>query len=619
MLNPQLSLCNLTPLTLVEVIVEKCANFFQDGACQSTAANPCYRTNNTCTDQCNYACSTESYWFSTCKIPSHLGIYNYVPNVLSTQHEPTKLKLGQTFSTRGKITVCFQDAPHTDEGFDSSWPRGAIPIRCPEDMPGTLWGRLLARHKNLEGLRVNVYTGFCEYELLCQFNKQSYFIDSHTGPDNACKFCLILKDPLVLAEKSKCPNNESKLVATSNLGSEFPLPFTLGGPMDGLDTDGGNPYALIGSNLLQNNYLVGDKEQDDCFKRLRHICVGKEVMRVRAVKSDDVFPAGWNIQLIERGACGSEISAHDGGSPISLAETFKGHIAEIIKQLFDCMDLEATGLSCCEDDPFCIIDWDSFDEFICCRPLDIITEDVVVCKGETVKTLLDELSAEFMFFLYYDAVDGKIRIKALKPPECDEEIHEVAECDPVDGSFTQRKTDDFYNVVEYDHTIVDCSSGLSAENLADTTAYADADVLRKPCDRRKHKQRSIKSFNSRWISRSNAYLAKTYGYRWALVRECVGKEISFEFTNEYADVFFELGGFNRICHHKAPQDTEGNPTRDLWIVKGIAPSEKCTRVSFERMPFNDNISPALNCDTNCPTFVTDVLDDCENDDCVGIW
>lgn len=604
--------CSGERVTLVEIILDGCENTFGQAPCTATGVE-CYNTWNTCKDKCNFSCTTNSYWFSTCNAPPHL-VPNYTANIINVESSATSLELGRSFSTRGRIKITFQDAAHNDSGFDPYWPRGAIPIVCAEDMPGTLFGRWIERVKYFENRRANVYHGFADRPL-CDFVKESYFIDSVSGPDGNCRVSFTLKDPLILADdkNAQCPSSETKVVATQVVGNEFRKSFTLGAQLDGKD-DGDEPFSEVGNFLLQNNYFLGDPVQDACFTRLRYICIGNEVLEVKA-EVNNATPRGWNIRLIDRAACGSELSEHSAGSTISFAETFENsHVGDVVlRLLLECSEIQEIAIACCEDDPISLINFDSFKDFQCQSPLSLISQ-TIICKPVGLTTLLNELSDQFLFFLYFNSETGKIDIRSLSPPNCDIEVLTIDECEMT--GFTKKTVGKHFNQVQYNIETIDCSKSVSAENLSDSIVTLNADSLLVPCLRREFKTRSVKTINSRWINRNNQFVAQANSERWLMLRNCPASQVSFKLPIDRGKCF-SLGGYAKI-HHPKLQDVDGGYLDDLWLLKGKSVQDNDMCMTFERTEFDGTTAPCFNCDTECPTNVISV-DKCELDNCVGVW
>lgn len=606
--------CRDQRVTLIEVIMDVCANVFNTNPC-SAAGEPCYNTFNTCRDHCNYACEPKSYIFTTCEVPPHLAI-QYTPNVRSVSNSGTQLSLGKTFSTRGRISIDFDDIPHNDLGFDPYWPRGAIPI-CPSDKPGTLLGRWIARTEYFQNRRVNVYDGYCD-QALCEFTKRSYFIDSIAPSGDAGKVTMVLKDPLILVsdKAAVCPSNDARLVAPRIEGNEFPLEFLLGGALDNNEGEDDQPYSQIGQFLFQDNYLAGDPAQDLFFTRLTHVCVGSEVLRVQP-EINSAVPQGWNVRLLERATCGTEISAHKIGDQVSAAETFnKQHIADVICRLLtECSEIQEIALACSGDVEE-IIDFESFEAYRCARPLNY-TGEVIICKAEGITTLLDQISEEFLLFLYYDPDMGKIRILDFAPPDCDAEIETIDECEMQKNSLSLRRDTDWNNVVSIYYDITDCSKSLSKSNSNSLAIRVDSDTLRSPAERRKFRARNNKEIVSRWFDSCNSFLPKTMAERRLQLDGTPGLTATIGVKYDKGECF-NYGQYVRLNHARI-QDIHGEPSTDLWYVTGKSVQGSFTSMTLRRTPFDNGIVAGFNCDTSCPTIAVEVPDDCAVVDCNGVF
>lgn len=599
----------------MELELDVCANTFSQAPC-TAAGEPCYNTWNTCRDKANFTCATRSLLFSTCRLPQHIGGSNYFPNILSITESPTRLRLGQTITTRGRIDVTLQDAANTDQYLDPYWPRGAIPI-CPEDMPGTLFGRLFARHKFLENRRVVIHRGFST-KPLCDFRREVYFIDSYSGPDSEGRVQIRLKDPLILAEDkaAQCPTPIDRLAATQVAGNEYRKPFQLGVALDAIDDDPDDdeellPYAQIGNFLLSENYLAGDPRQDAFFARARHVCVGSEVLEVRG-EINNAAPRGWNLRLVARASCGSELKSHDVDAKMVVAETFENmHVADaLLRLLLECSEIQDIAVACCEDEPEELIDFDSFEALRCSSPLNYI-QKAVICKPVGVTKLMDELSEQFMTFVYWDRKSGKIKAQPLRPPDCNQTVNVIEECSIV-GTINMLTPGPQYNQITYYVDPIDCSKPVSKENSGSSITSITGDALNEPCDRRERKSRSAQELISRWITPGNSYIATAMGERKLLMNKCKPAPISLQLLREQADCF-ELGGFARI-HHDMFQSVTGEFSDEYFLITGeVSKEEGCVELTLERVPFDGTLAPCLNCDTDCPTRASIVPP------CNGIW
>lgn len=610
--------CHEQRVTIAEFILDGCGLTFSEGACSGTGV-PCYNTFNTCPVKCDFECAAQRFWFTDCPTVPPQIVPQYVANIVSVSATPTTLEIGKAFSTRGRVKLCMRDAPHNDSGFDPyrNERHDVIPI-CPEDMPGTLLSRWIQRVKYFENRRVNIYSGYTD-QALCDFTKQSYFIDRVEPAGSNGLVCFNLKDPLILADNknAQCPRQENKLLATQSVGAEFPFPFTLAAQLDGLnDPDSEEqsfPFAQVGGFLLDNNYLLGDPQQDKCFTNLRHVCIGNEILEVRAVVNN-ATPRGWNIQLVNRGACGSEIDEHRAGEQIRLAETFeKQHIADVICRLLsDCAEIEEVAAICCGEEHDALIDYNSLIQLRCEMPMAYVSR--IVCESTGITTLLNELSEQFLFFLHFDSTIDRIKFQAFRPPDCDQPIPCIRLCD-YEAGMTVGISDERYNEIAYLHTPVDCSEDVDAQNSAVADITLQADALNEPCARRTWKTRRRKQIESGWIDGCNAYLAKANAERWAMVRECPPETVRISTSFRVGNVI-ELGSFVNLEHPQL-QDIHGNPTQDLFFVKSKTTNSDCTQLQLERAAYFNDVVPCFDCDSDC-AFALEPADDCEGQ-CTGVW
>ena len=611
------------PIFIAEIVLDQCENQFGQAPCTATG-DPCYNTWATCKDPCNFIkdCNGKSFWFSSCEVPKQLQLYNVLPWVIESTITtiPTKALIGETFSTQGGGSFCVLDLPHTDQYFDPYWPRGAIPI-CPEDMPGTLMARWLRRVKIFEGRRINIYRGDCSMMDLCEFARETYVLEQPTGVSKDGRICFQYKDILSVTRNAVVPRGTPKLVSTTVGGPAQGL-LPLGVDMDGVPTDsqpGADPYQSIGALALQGNYVRGDLDQDTCLMGIKHIQVDSEIVGVNPV-SINAIPSGWNFNINERGACGSQIAPHKRGTQVKLCRTFPCgmHKAMVVCEILEETQVSDVFVLCCNDEPRQLINFDSFREYICCHPYDVLTEDVVICEPESAKKLLDELASEMLFLLYPKA--GTIQMQSLKPP-CDlGDVIEIEECMTVQNSFNI--PDDIrggasFTTVRYG--VRDWSkSATSKDNFIAAQVYTLEDAFLKTCEKNGWLFNNPFEITSRWIGIRGEYQAQTAAERLLLFKSCPQPPAEFQVLKYVADCL-EFGQY-AILSQDEVQGTDGQSSADLWLINGIWPNElgTCYNISALRLPYTLDQFKQLTCDGECAFIFGSITDACDPD-CVAVY
>ncbi len=614
--------CAPDPILIAEFILDECEHEFGVAPCTATG-DPCYKDWNNCRDRCNFQknCDGKSIWMSTCDIPKQLGIFNYLPWIVksSIQWNPSTALLGETFSTRGGGSFCVRDLPHTDQGFDPYWPRdGFIPL-CPEDMSGTLISRWVERVKYFEGRRINLYSGHCDMEDICDFNKQSFLLDNPRGPNADCEFCFEYKDIINATEGKQVPDQSDKKIAVFS-GDPFPFPMTLGVDLDGVpdeDDPDAAPFSQIGLPLLVDNYHQGEPEQDACILNTKHICIDGEALPVRAYTNNAV-PAGWNFFLEGRAACGSTLKAHERGAEITLAKTYPCgmHIGNVICDVLIASGIEETFTLCCEEDGPSVIDFDALKQWICENPHAQLTEDVLICEPEDLNDLLSSLSVDFGFLLLQK--NNRVFIRSIRP-ECEEDIVVINTCDIEKLTYSvDDDLQDRFSQIIIRHAVRDWTQAIEEGNHASTTKVLYTDVEEEQCDKKGWAYTKTKEIDTRWFGRRSEFLAQTAAERLLLLLNCPPKRAKFSILQSKAQCLC-VGDKVKLQYRKA-QNMEGEFSDKLWMVQSAAPIETgvCHEIVMQEMPFDESTYACFTCEGNCPSVIPEQTDDC-NSDCLAVF
>ena len=568
--------CRDNPIILAEIILDQQA----DGNTFNLIQNPCA-----------FQCEAISYWFSNCKnMPPHLPAPTEGQYIIeSLTHNPTKLEYGETFSTRGTIKLCMHDLPDCNgEGYWLS--------------------KFIAKQKFFKNRVVNIYTGTCDQPLEC-LHKETYLIDYVDQiPDADCRICFTLKDPLSITENATCPNKPEELTVLR-------MPYELDSVGD--STADNNPFEHMGKLLFPEGYT--EQEVLECILPAKYICIGDELIRVEPEET----ATGWNLKLIDRGACDTPIGSHSLGSEFSIPQLYnRTHVTTVIEDLIKrCIDIETVFSVCCPDGNQNIIDWQSFDIYKCENPYHYIC-DTVICKPVRISQLLKELAQVFLFTLYYDSDTGTIKIKSIKPPNCgDPEVETITECMLAKDSFSRSKSYDSYNRVVIYHTLRNCTGEPSKDNLTEYKASINTESLFDICEQHGQKGVNTLELSTRFINSCNAYVAAASADRWLALRSCDGLEVRISVLKEVADCF-ALGDFLKIEHDKI-RNYLGEFDDSFWYMKGKSHAGYgCVDITIERLNydrtwahcFSECCGPPECCDVPAVAF-----DFCTSNECLGIW
>lgn len=190
------------PVTLVEIVLDKCANVYGTSPCTASLATgyECRNTRKTCQDGINYLnTSTQTYKFSDRLIPGS----DYLPCIVRTSLSPVKITPGQPFGQRAKIEITLSDFPHHDRGID---PYVTTRPYTPEEQ-GTFWGKLIASNPYFQGRSLLLKKGYIDETGTLQTSTEYYVIEDISGLDSNGNAKIIAKDILKLAddERAQCP------------------------------------------------------------------------------------------------------------------------------------------------------------------------------------------------------------------------------------------------------------------------------------------------------------------------------------------------------------------------------------------------------------------------------
>jgi len=151
----ELAAISRTPVELVVITLDYCAETFGVGACTATGSGDakCFNTYKYCKDTANYNKSTKDYEFSSADVPiAKLGFQGPRPYIEEIEYLPTEIRDNLTIT--GKTYITMYDEPDTDIGIDPYyWGRT-------DHSQSTFWKKLIARNPNYIGRRIRIYHGF---------------------------------------------------------------------------------------------------------------------------------------------------------------------------------------------------------------------------------------------------------------------------------------------------------------------------------------------------------------------------------------------------------------------------------------------------------------------------
>lgn len=571
-------------IRLVELKLDHCANTNGQAPCEATEL--CYNTPSTCRDFCNYACGTKSLWLSDCQLPTSFG-FDSVPNLIDWDETPPVADDGDVFSERGAITLTFADHAYNDRELDPYQARryGTIPI-CHTDVPGTFWGRLRARHKNLRERMICFWTGPEDGEFPADFHQNQYIISDvrWTGE----RFIIEALDILWIADEefSGCPRQENY----QPINADFPQPLFVANEL-------ASDYVRPSPNtqfILSSTYPQGELPQD-----LTVVCVGTEIMQVRVFDLKPFDPDSEQVIVLwhgflndqdPRGVAGTQVGSHSVGADIVIPMVFRQgeHVAEAVRRLMlECVRIDEVMQRCCVDTGESALCLESLNEYRECYPGDLIGKDVYLCDPEQgVRELLNELATDYQFAVFVDQRTGKIVMRKIATPPCD--VPALEECDIIGDPEMTTEIDRQASVTIVDYCPQDASRPVGTDNKLFTLVYATEDAVLEPCARLEYPTIREDRRGSRWYHPRVQYLIDLNLRRRAEWRRCEPILVALQVDrNAWPADLWLLDYFT--IDHTAPgfQGENGTGSGNLWLLRSAKLSRdgKCYEITARSTPY----------------------------------
>jgi hypothetical protein len=187
-------------LCFVEIDVDYCSLSYGVSPCTAsiptTGAIKCFNTLKTCQDSANFANAPVTLRFAmpTSYLPKDIAA---IPSIRGVSYSPAILSLGEDLGQRAKVSVTFEDHPHSDTGagFDKYLAdRTYDPFKR-----GSFWSKFRARQPFLQGRKLRLIRGFLG-QALEDMETRHFLIESFDGPTSDGTYTLTAKDTLKLAD-----------------------------------------------------------------------------------------------------------------------------------------------------------------------------------------------------------------------------------------------------------------------------------------------------------------------------------------------------------------------------------------------------------------------------------
>lgn len=368
------------PISIVELHLDYCSLDYGVAPCTAeigtTGIRKCYNTRFTCQDVSQYAnyVETKTYRFSTpnANTPANM---NFFPSVRNVGFSPTKIDPGKSLGRRGQCTITLQDHPHHDVTIDKYVDeRSYIPYDT-----GTFWAKFKVRNRYYNGRIIRVYSGYLTEPFNWNnFQTRTYVIDQIDGPSSDGRVTITGRDILKLAddERAVCPRpTVARIDADMAVG-------------------GGNADLLpVGAG---SNFNDGD-----------YVRIDKEIIRINTVAGDNII---YNVG--DRGQFNTDDKTHSADDAVQLCKYFyQDQVADIIKELL--VDYGNVPIAYIDDDEWDTEAEDWLEDFVFTA---IITEPTGVTK------LINELIQNSTSYIFWNEIEEKVKLIAIKPPEIPPQI-----------------------------------------------------------------------------------------------------------------------------------------------------------------------------------------------------
>ena len=357
-------------ITIVDLLQPQCSLTYGSAPCAAqigvTGSAKCYNTRATCQDPANY--DPDILRLRFCEDQEGMSEYGYVlPSLRGMSIAPLMINLAgmdsgaSPFGQRDTCSLQLDDFLHSDLLVDK--------YRTERSASGTFWGRWLARNPYFESMQIEVHQGV-RGQAVEDMETRHYVIDRISGPSDG-RVTMVAKDLFSRVESRK---------ALAPKASRCELRI-------GFESDHGGTFEAVPAELADTEYPVGEF----------YIAINDEILLVDRPNGSSV------IDIVERGALGTEAEKHDAGDKVQLVLTYTGQQAQAI--VADLLENYA-GI-----DPsyIPISDWNTE---MAARP-ELLSAHIA--EPTPVETLVGELCEQIGFSVWPDVVDNEIKLAVLQP------------------------------------------------------------------------------------------------------------------------------------------------------------------------------------------------------------
>jgi len=374
--------------TIVEIEQDFCQLAYGVAPCAAalgvTGDRKCFNTLATCQDPEHYTPGKLVVRF--CKPTQTLPSVPAIPLVVDVTTAPTEINPGGAggnsgaLGKRARVTVTFQDAPHSDIGVDPY-----VAERGYDAMErGTFWSKWLARNPYYNGRVLRIREGYVGQDLGDMITR-TYLIDKIDGPDTKGRVKVTALDILALADNDKA---QAPAASTGELVAEI------------ADIPAGTPDPVT----LAEIEIAGAAAAD--YPAPGTVRINDELMTYTGVTV-----SGETIKLtgVTRRTDGSEAQSHSEGDRVQLCLRYENVRVDALTRewLVDYGGVPAGFI------PWS--DWQA-EADVWLAQFDLTG---LITEPTGVQDLLAEITEQCLFYVWWDERAQLIRLAAIRPPESD--------------------------------------------------------------------------------------------------------------------------------------------------------------------------------------------------------
>jgi hypothetical protein len=394
--------------------------------------NACYNTFNAegspCQDKPNFNKGVKTVKFCTrgMPIPTGESIRPYMsawPSVSAPELDP---KAG--LASNAKVQIQLIDEPSSDYDQDPYALDRATPA-------GSTWlARFLARNPNLGGRKARLKTGYVTDPWDWNtFQSELWIVENIKGPNSRGQATMVLKDMLVLANRTKIPVPTDGKLLSDITDSAATLP---------LNTDAGAQY---------------DKYGYPCW-----VSLGQETIKIASRTGDTL-----NVASAGHAQFGTVAAAHKANDNVQLCKTWERELlTDVLKDILNESGVSNTYIDTAQ---MTTEDADWLSEY----------RRITHClsKPEDAEKLLIELTILANAYLWWKASEQKAKFKVNMPPPPGTTVSTLSETGHLRDIDPERLDSELltYSAISY-NLISATANPKEAKNFLRGDVYIDLDA-----------------------------------------------------------------------------------------------------------------------------------------------